>query len=94
MDSLILDYSCSVVNVSNILPCIILTQVPDHQEVYVDRDSEMSLIVELLSYDEDVSDDQAAAHYYNDLAQCNEVIIYNTYIISYHIITHHDISVS
>lgn len=33
------------------------------------------MIVELLSYDEAVSDDQAAAHYYNDLAQCNEVII-------------------
>lgn len=39
----------------------------------MDRESEMSLIVELLSYDEAVSDDQAAAHYYNDLAQCNEV---------------------
>lgn len=42
--------------------------------MYVDRDSDMSLIVELLSYDDTVSNEQAAAHYYNDLAQCNEVI--------------------
>ena len=42
--------------------------------MYVDRDSDMSLIIELLAYDETVSNEQAAAHYYNDLAQCNEVI--------------------
>lgn len=56
--------------------------MPDHQEVYVDRDSDMSLIVELLSYDEAVSNEQAAAHYYNDLAQCNEVCSNNVCIIT------------
>ena len=49
-------------------------QVPDHQEVFVDRLSDMSLIVELLSYEEGVADDQAAIHYFEDLAQCNEVL--------------------
>lgn len=47
--------------------------MPDHQEVFVDKDSDMSLIIELLSYDSAVTDDQAASHYFNDLAQCNEV---------------------
>jgi hypothetical protein len=54
-----------------------LLKVPDHQEVYVDRESDMSLIVELLAYEETVSDDLAAAHYFNDLAQCNEVSDYS-----------------
>jgi hypothetical protein len=35
----------------------------------------MSLIVELLTYDDAVSNDQAATHYFNDLAQCNQVSI-------------------
>ena len=48
------------------------TQVPDHQEVYVDKESDISLIIELLAYDSLVTDDQAAQHYFNDLAQCNE----------------------
>lgn len=50
----------------------LLRQVPDHQEVFVDKDTELSLIVELLSYDENVSDEKAAAHYFEDLSQCNE----------------------
>ena len=47
-------------------------QVPDHQEVFVDRDSEMSFIVELVSYDGDVSDADAPGYYFTDLGQCNE----------------------
>ena len=50
----------------------VLRQVPDHQEVFVDKDTELSLIVELLSYDESVSDERAASHYFEDLSQCNE----------------------
>ena len=49
-----------------------IRQVPDHQEVFVDRNSEMSFIVELVSYDEDVSDADAPGHYFADLGQCNE----------------------
>jgi len=49
-----------------------IRQVPDHQEVFVDRNSEMSFIVELVSYDEDVSDADAPGYYFADLGQCNE----------------------
>ena len=50
----------------------VVRQVPDHQEVFVHKDSEMSLIIELLQYDETVSDDKAALHYFEDLSLCNE----------------------
>ena len=49
-----------------------LREVPDHQEVFVDRDSDASLIVELLEHDGSVSDDHAPAHYFRDLAACND----------------------
>mmetsp|Transcript_14203 Transcript_14203/g.31863 ORF Transcript_14203/g.31863 Transcript_14203/m.31863 type:complete len:210 (-) Transcript_14203:175-804(-) len=49
-----------------------LRQVPDHQEVFVDQDSEASLIVELLSLDADVADEHAVQHYFNQLAEHNE----------------------
>lgn len=51
----------------------VIRQVPDHQEVLVDKESEMSLIIELLQYDESVSNDCAARHYFDDLAHFNEV---------------------
>lgn len=47
-------------------------QVPDNQEVYVDRNTDMSFIVELLTYEAEVSDAQAANYYFSDLASCNE----------------------
>lgn len=50
----------------------IVRQVPDHQEVFVHKDSEMSLIIELLQYDESIPDDKAAVHYFEDLSLCNE----------------------
>jgi len=50
----------------------LLREVPDHQEVFVDRDSDASLIVELLEHDGAVSDDHAPAHYFRDLAACND----------------------
>ena len=48
-------------------------KVPDHQEVFADEVSEASVIVEILSHDKTVSDSDAAAHYFNDMAQANEV---------------------
>ena len=51
----------------------VLREVPDHQEVFVDRDSEVSLIVELLEHDGTVGDEQAAQHYFKDLASFNDV---------------------
>jgi len=55
----------------------LVRQVPDHQEVYVDRVTDTSLIVELLSYDESISDSIATQHYFQDLAQCNEATEYS-----------------
>lgn len=50
-----------------------IRDVPDHQEVFVDRNSEMSLIVEILDMEEEISDEAAAQHFFKDLAQFNEV---------------------
>jgi len=48
-------------------------EVPDHQEVFVDRLSEISCIVEVLDQDDAIPDGVAVATYYfNDLASCNE----------------------
>lgn len=55
----------------------VIRQVPDHQEVFVDKITDMSCIVELLSYDESISDINAAQHYFQDLAQCNEASEYS-----------------
>ena len=51
-----------------------LRQVPDHQEVFVDKLTETSLIVEILNYEETITDENAASYYFEDLAQCNQVI--------------------
>lgn len=40
-----------------------MRQVPDHQEVFVHKNSE-SLIIELLQYDEAISDDKVALQYF------------------------------
>ena len=50
----------------------VVRQVPDHQEVYVDRASEMSFIIELLAYESDVPDHKAAVYFFDDLAKFNE----------------------
>ena len=51
----------------------VLREIPDHQEVFVDRDSEVSLIVELLEHDGTISDEHAPTYYFKDLATCNDV---------------------
>ena len=50
-----------------------LRQVPDNQEVFVDVETDQSLIVELLSYQSDVPDADAAAFLFKDLAESNGV---------------------
>ena len=52
----------------------IVRQVPDHQEVYVHKNTEMSLIIELLQYEDSISDDKAGLHYFEDLSQCNQAL--------------------
>ena len=39
----------------------------------MDKNSEMSLIIELLAYEDSVSDDKAVEHFFSDLATFNEV---------------------
>jgi len=46
-------------------------EVPDHQEVFADVDTDQSIIFELLGL-EDVEDSQAAAHFFKDLAAAND----------------------
>jgi len=48
-------------------------QVPDHQEVFIHKDNEVSIIVELLQYDDELPDTLVALrHYYDDLVEVNE----------------------
>jgi len=48
----------------------VFRQVPDHQMVYSHTRSDQSFIVEILNY-EDVSDDVACNHFFQDLAESN-----------------------
>ena len=61
-------------------------QVPDHQEVYVDKNSNTTVIVEILER-EDICDDDAPEHFFKDLAQCNKVhclLIKPPHVVIYH----------
>ena len=43
--------------------------------MYVNGETNASLVVELMNYDDSVSDDQAASHYFHDLASDSQVYI-------------------
>ena len=49
-------------------------QVPDHQEVFVDKNSETSIIIELLAHDDKIDNSNIMAYYFEDLANSNESI--------------------
>lgn len=49
-------------------------QIPNHQEVWADADTDQSIIIELNSLDEEISDEEAAAHYQRDLGEANEAL--------------------
>jgi hypothetical protein len=49
-----------------------LREVPDHQEVFVDNNSDNSLIVELFDYEANLTDEAAIEHYFTELATFNE----------------------
>ena len=53
--------SCLVDSVSSSAFCSDFRQIPDHQEVWADADTDQSLIIELNSLDETVADEHAAA---------------------------------
>jgi len=48
--------------------------VPDHQEVFVDKNSETSIIIELLAHDDKIDNGNIMAYYFEDLASSNESI--------------------
>lgn len=47
-------------------------QVPDTQEVFVDEQTDQSVILELLEYRHDVADNKSAKFFFQDLMQANE----------------------
>ena len=49
-------------------------QVPDHQEVFADASTDQSVVVEIVQYDSDVSNERASTYYFDDLADCNSAI--------------------
>jgi hypothetical protein len=51
-----------------------LRPVPDHQEVYLDQHTSASFIIEILNYEDSITNDMAASYYFDDLAQSNQVI--------------------
>eukprot|EP01032_Pedospumella_encystans_P009127 gene9126-10774_t len=55
------------------LPWSRFSNGPHHQEVFIHKDNEVSIIVELLQYENDLEDSiDAVRHYYNDLVEVNE----------------------
>jgi len=52
--------------------CSDFRHIPDHQEVWADADTDQSVIIELNSLDDSVSDAEAAMHYMRELAAANE----------------------
>jgi hypothetical protein len=49
-----------------------IRQVPDHQEAFIGTDSEEPLFaIEIMEYQGSISNDQAAKHYFDDLAKAN-----------------------
>jgi hypothetical protein len=53
-----------------------IRQVPDQQEVYVEKDTDISIIFELISYTDTIADGKAGEYYFQDLAQQNEASKY------------------
>lgn len=52
-------------------------EVPDHQEVYLSGETNASMVIELMNYDDSVSDEKAASHYFHDLATDSQVRLMN-----------------
>lgn len=51
-----------------------IRQVPDHQEVFVSKEGRVSIVIELLSFEENLpsaEDGASARHFFNDLGTAN-----------------------
>ena len=51
-----------------------LRDVPDNQEVFVDRSGELSVIVEILEYQSGVEDSDSAKFFFTDLADADHAV--------------------
>ena len=51
--------------------CSPFRTVPDHQEVFVDADTDQCVIVDIVQYQSDVADEDAGAYFFNNLASDN-----------------------
>lgn len=49
-------------------------QVPDHQEVFADGNTDTSFIFEILERPEHLPDQEALTYYWNDLVESNEAV--------------------
>lgn len=49
-------------------------QVPDNQEVFADSDKDQSIIVEIVEFSPQVSNEQCAAFHFEELANLNESV--------------------
>ena len=49
-----------------------LRQVPDNQEVFMHKESNSTIVVEVLEYQENVRNEQACQYFYDDLCSANE----------------------
>ncbi|XP_063786881.1 ran guanine nucleotide release factor [Pseudophryne corroboree] len=49
-----------------------LREIPDNQEVFIHRSTDQSIIVELLEYQEGMSDPEAARYHFEDVAASND----------------------
>lgn len=51
--------------------CSNFREVPDHQEVWADANTDQSIIIEILAYEPTVTDDNVLAFHWNELASSN-----------------------
>jgi hypothetical protein len=52
----------------------LVRQVPDNQEVFADATKDQSIIVEIVEFSPQVSDEQCAAFHFSELANLNESV--------------------
>jgi hypothetical protein len=49
-------------------------QIPDNQEVLVHEETDQSIVIELLEYEEAVDGEQAVKHHFHELARSNNAV--------------------
>lgn len=67
-----------------VVPCSyyygsVLREIPDNQEVFISKDTDISLIVELLEYCTETNDGDSAAFFFKVYTHTLNTQIHNTY---------------